>query len=151
MRLDGKHFWIVAGAIPLWYLGKKLKSWYTLKHLESYILSAPNGMEVHISPLGGIIQRLYVPDVHGELEDVVLGYDDLEAYLVSCCFMTRHGDKPPLQALHSELASFSATEWAMLLWGRCGALREQNCQGTVHAGGPHSQAGHQQPTKCPSW
>ena len=86
MRLDGKLLpWLVAGAVPLWFLGRKLKSWYTLKHLETYILHGLNGLEVHISPLGAVIQRLYVPDVCGDVVDVVLGYDDLEAYLVSCC------------------------------------------------------------------
>ncbi|CAL8467654.1 g7192 [Coccomyxa elongata] len=37
-------------------------------------------MEVHISPLGGVIQRLLVPDAEGKLEDVVLGFDDMALY-----------------------------------------------------------------------
>ena len=96
MRLDGKQSlpWIIAG-IPLVYLCRRLKSWYTLKHLETYILSAPNGLEVHISPLGGIIQRLYVPDMNGELEDVVLGYDELDAYLVRCNYALQHWQDDP--------------------------------------------------------
>ena len=66
--------WIISGAavlaVPLLYVGKKLKSWYQLKHLPTHVLKGPNGLEAHISPLGAVIQRLYVPDAQGNLEDV---------------------------------------------------------------------------------
>ena len=39
-----------------------------------------NGMRVDITNYGGIIVRLYVPDINGELDDVVLGFDNLEQY-----------------------------------------------------------------------
>ena len=47
----------------------------------SYILK--NGsLEIHISAMGGIIQRLLVPDRKGKKADVVLGHDTLDEYLV---------------------------------------------------------------------
>ncbi len=54
-----------------------------LKNLPIHILTGPGGLEAHISPLGGVIQRLIVPDREGNLEDVVLGFDDIEPYAVS--------------------------------------------------------------------
>jgi hypothetical protein len=41
-----------------------------------------SGMEVHISPLGCIVQRLLLPDKGGTRVDVVLGFDDLQPYSV---------------------------------------------------------------------
>jgi aldose 1-epimerase len=42
-----------------------------------------NGMEVRVTDFGGIITHLFVPDRHGVRGDVVLGYDNLEAYLAA--------------------------------------------------------------------
>ena len=39
-------------------------------------------MEVHISSMGCIIQRLLVPDRNGVVTDVVLGYEDIATYRV---------------------------------------------------------------------
>lgn len=39
-----------------------------------------NGMMATITPYGGIIMSLLVPDKNGNLEDVVLGYDSAERY-----------------------------------------------------------------------
>lgn len=39
-------------------------------------------MEVHISSMGCIIQRLLVPDRNGVVTDVVLGYEDIATYKV---------------------------------------------------------------------
>ena len=46
-----------------------------------YTLKNANGMTADISNYGGIITRLLVPDRLGRVEDVVLGYDNLESYL----------------------------------------------------------------------
>ena len=73
----------VAAAKPLWSLIRKLKLAWELDHLPVIILRGGNGMEVHVSPLGCIIQRLLVPNAQGELEDVVLGFDELKPYSVS--------------------------------------------------------------------
>ena len=40
-------------------------------------------MEGHVTRRGAISTRLLVPDRHGDLGDVVLGYDDTSRYLVS--------------------------------------------------------------------
>lgn len=49
--------------------------------VEAYDLSHPDGSGVRIITLGGIITSLRVPDQHGELADVVLGFDNLADYL----------------------------------------------------------------------
>lgn len=47
---------------------------------DLYTLENENGMRVEITNYGGVIVRLFVPDRDGNLEDVVLGYDNLEQY-----------------------------------------------------------------------
>ena len=47
---------------------------------DLYTLENENGMKVDITNYGGIIVRLYVPDREGNLDDIVLGYDNLEQY-----------------------------------------------------------------------
>lgn len=44
-------------------------------------LTNKGGMEAHILSVGAAIQRLMVPDKHGALDDVVLGFDDALPYL----------------------------------------------------------------------
>ncbi len=46
-----------------------------------YSLVSPSGMTMTITDYGGIITSLTAPDRDGILEDIVLGYDNLEAYL----------------------------------------------------------------------
>ena len=46
-----------------------------------YQLNNRNGMRVSILNYGGIVQSIWVPDRHGQVGDVVLGFDELEAYL----------------------------------------------------------------------
>lgn len=46
-----------------------------------YTLTNANGMEVCITNYGGRIVSLMVPDSNGKLRDVVLGFDNIEAYL----------------------------------------------------------------------
>lgn len=46
-----------------------------------YTLKNAHGAEAKIMNYGGIVQSLIVPDRHGKLADVVLGYDHLEGYL----------------------------------------------------------------------
>eukprot|EP00891_Asterochloris_glomerata_P000725 jgi/Astpho2/725/e_gw1.00015.18.1_t len=47
-----------------------------------YVLKSSAGVEVHVRPIGCCIQRLLVPDAQGNLEDIVLGFDDLKPYSV---------------------------------------------------------------------
>ncbi|MBU2946233.1 aldose epimerase family protein [Zobellia uliginosa] len=57
--------------------------WGTVKDkdISLYTITNANGMKMKIMNLGCIITSLFVPDKNGELEDVVLGFDNLEDYL----------------------------------------------------------------------
>ena len=55
-------------------------------------------MEVWISPVGCIIQRLIVPGRKGALADVVLGFDNVSSYLVSCRTPLSQWPAPCMQA-----------------------------------------------------
>ncbi|HET7413462.1 MAG TPA: aldose epimerase family protein, partial [Pararhizobium sp.] len=46
-----------------------------------YHLDNANGMQVNIITYGGAVQSIKVPDKNGYIEDVALGFDDLEGYL----------------------------------------------------------------------
>jgi aldose 1-epimerase len=45
-----------------------------------YTLTNPNGIVVQVSDFGGLIVSIQVPDRHGKLADIALGYDKLEPY-----------------------------------------------------------------------
>ena len=49
--------------------------------VQIYTLRNASGCEARITNYGGIIVSLKVPDRHGKLDDVVLGFDKLEDYL----------------------------------------------------------------------
>jgi aldose 1-epimerase len=49
--------------------------------VEVFTLKNVNGMEVRAITYGGIITSLRVPDRDGRLEDIVLGYDNLDVYI----------------------------------------------------------------------
>jgi aldose 1-epimerase len=57
----------------------------TGKEVYIYTLKNTNGMKIEIATYGGTIVSALVPDKNGQFHDVILGYDNLEAYL--------HGDK----------------------------------------------------------
>jgi aldose 1-epimerase len=50
--------------------------------MELYTLKKSNGVQAAISTYGGVLVSLKVPDRAGVLGDVVLGFDDLEGYLL---------------------------------------------------------------------
>jgi aldose 1-epimerase len=56
------------------------------QQVDLYTLSNKNGMEAAITNFGGIIVSLKVPDRTGKLDDVVLGYDQLDGYLTNKAF-----------------------------------------------------------------
>jgi len=78
--------WVLGGAALVaastGHVVNKVLGRQQLKNLPIHILKGPEGLEAHISPLGGVIQRLIVPDRDGILEDIVLGFDDMEPYAV---------------------------------------------------------------------
>lgn len=49
--------------------------------VELWTLAGSGGLVVEAITYGGIVTRLLAPDRSGQLDDVVLGYDDLEGYL----------------------------------------------------------------------
>ena len=49
--------------------------------VDIFTLRNPGGIEARICTYGGIVVSLKAPDRNGRLEDVVLGYDDLAAYI----------------------------------------------------------------------
>ena len=51
--------------------------------VKQFTISNCNGMEIRILNYGGIVTHLKVPDKDGIVEDVVLGYDNLEGYLTA--------------------------------------------------------------------
>jgi aldose 1-epimerase len=55
--------------------------------VELYKLSNRNGVEVAISTYGGAIVSLLVPDCHGRLADVALGYDSCDEYLSDAAYL----------------------------------------------------------------
>jgi aldose 1-epimerase len=51
------------------------------REVELYTLSNDSGMRVSVTTYGGIITALTAPDRDGELDDVVLGFENLDGYL----------------------------------------------------------------------
>jgi aldose 1-epimerase len=49
--------------------------------IEMYSLKNANGIQVNIITYGGAVQSIMMPDKNGHVEDVALGYGDLEGYL----------------------------------------------------------------------
>ena len=54
--------------------------------VDMFTLTNSKGMEVSITNFGGIVVTLKVPDRNGKLDDVVLGYDQLDGYLTNKAF-----------------------------------------------------------------
>lgn len=112
--------WVVGGAAlvaaPVVAVVNKVLGRQQLKKLPIHILTGPGGLEVHISPLGGVIQRLLVPDRDGKLEDIVLGYDDIEQYAVSSCiFMGKQRTVSGQDAIAFYLLSIKGLKLPILL------------------------------------
>jgi aldose 1-epimerase len=51
--------------------------------VQIYTLTNKHGLEARITNYGGIVVSLRTPDRHGEMADVVLGFDSLEGYITS--------------------------------------------------------------------
>lgn len=52
------------------------------KEVFLYTLSNESGFKVEISNYGGIITSIYCKDKHGYIDNIVLGYDNLNGYLI---------------------------------------------------------------------
>ncbi len=58
----------------------KVESKRLLNGWKEYSLYNNNGMSVTVLNYGGVITRIMVPDKHGKIENVVLGYEDFRDY-----------------------------------------------------------------------
>ncbi len=47
----------------------------------AYTLSNANGMKMEVISYGGIVTKLYAPDRDGNMDDIVLGYDNVDSYV----------------------------------------------------------------------
>ena len=54
--------------------------------VDLYTLAHEKGMRASIATYGATLVELVVPDIRGNLDDVVLGYDGLEGYLNDRCY-----------------------------------------------------------------
>ena len=102
--------------------------------VDVFTLRNANGVEARICNYGGIVVSFKAPDRHGKMEDIVLGYDQLEGYLTNNspyfgCLVGRYGNriaggKFTLEgkeyklatnngpnALHGGLKGFNAVVW----------------------------------------
>ncbi len=51
------------------------------REVEAYLLKGTGGLQVEILTLGGIVSRILMPDRHGHVADVALGFSTIEEYL----------------------------------------------------------------------
>jgi len=58
-----------------------------LQPVTKFILTNQKGGEVHLISLGAAVTNVIVPDKHGQLQDVVLGFDDINGKLVVNFFL----------------------------------------------------------------
>jgi aldose 1-epimerase len=54
--------------------------------VDLYTFANARGIELAVATYGGIIVCLRVPDRHGQLDDVVLGHDDVDGYVRSASY-----------------------------------------------------------------
>lgn len=64
--------------------------------VDLYVLTNKEGMVAKVLTYGAILTELQVPDRHGELNDIVLGFDDIDRYL---------GDHPYFGAIIGRFAN----------------------------------------------
>ncbi len=94
----------------------------TAKDVYKYVLSNAAGMQVEVLTYGVTIQKLIVPKANGELQDVVLGFDDLVDYEKDHpyvgCIIGRNANRlsTPVQ-IEGERYHLSANEGAHQLHG----------------------------------
>jgi aldose 1-epimerase len=92
--------------------------------VDLYRLTNKNGVEAAITNYGGAIVSLKVPDRHGTLEDVVLGYDSVEGYVA---------DKVYFGAIVGRYGNRIARA-QFTLDGKTYTLAKNNGENTLHGG-----------------
>src|SRR4030095_15243759 len=72
--------------------------------VDIYTLTNSRGMEVKILTYGGILQSIRVPDRHGRLANVTLGFDNLADYVAKSpyfgCITGRYANRIALGTFH---------------------------------------------------
>lgn len=127
-----------------------------LSHLDSVRLKNNNGASLNVISLGGAITSLCLPDRNGNVQDIVLGFDQFEQYIDNpnyfgvivgpCGNRIAHGkftlDKQTYQLvlnedphhLHSGPHGFHNQQWAL--------NQQSNHSVTLHRTSPHNEAGY---------
>lgn len=95
------------------------------KPVKLYTLTSASGAQIAITNYGGIVVSLKTPDRSGNLGDVVLGYDNLDAYIA---------DTPYFGALIGRYGNRIANA-AFTLNGESFALARNNGPNALHGGG----------------
>ncbi len=57
------------------------------KDVIAYNVTFENGFEVEVLNLGGIITKVITPDKNGKLENIVVGYKDIESYITNPSYL----------------------------------------------------------------
>ena len=93
------------------------KSFGTTKNGEEvtlYTITNKNNVSVSVIDYGANLVSLMVPDKNGNVEDIVLGFDNVAGYEVNGCFfgafIGRHGNR--IGDAKFELSSISFTSYA---------------------------------------
>ena len=67
--------------LPFPYPSRRSGKCRTAKRCRCISLKNANGMEVNIITYGGAVQSIMMPDKNGHVDDVALGFDNLDGYL----------------------------------------------------------------------
>lgn len=92
--------------------------------LQQFTLTNQNGIQIKILNYGGIITSILTPDQHGQLDDIVLGFDQPEAY---------QGKHPYLGAIIGRYANRIA-RGTFILNGKEYTLATNNGPNHLHGG-----------------
>ena len=65
--------------------------------VSAFTITNKNGLSFTTLDFGAIISKIMVPDKNGNMDDIVLGFDDVASYEVNNCFfgsfIGRHGNR----------------------------------------------------------
>jgi aldose 1-epimerase len=92
---------------------------------ETITLKNARGVEVRVTPYGGIVTSIRVPDRNGQFDDIVLGYDDAAGY--------RRNNGPYMGAIIGRYANRIA-KGTFTLDGRTYPLATNNAPNHLHGG-----------------
>jgi aldose 1-epimerase len=94
------------------------------EQVDLYTLTNKNGVEAAITNYGGAVVSLKVPDIHGTLEDVVLGYDSVDGYVADKVYFGAIVGRYANRIAHAQFS----------LDGKTYTLAKNNGENTLHGG-----------------